>query len=83
MKFTKEKLQELEEKSVRNLIHFYREELLEVDKGNSIFFIIPHKVRKQFVKDGIITKGINFYKSGSVYKLTKKGKEMLGINVGH
>ena len=79
MKFTKKKIQELEEKSAQNLVHFYREELLEVVKGNSIFFIIPHKVRKQFIKDGVITKGYNFNMTGSKYFLTEKGKNMLNI----
>ena len=79
MKFSKKDNENLERQSLINLVNFYQDELLEVAKGNSIFHILPHLVRKQLVKGRIIHKGYNFYKLGSVYKLTIKGKEMLGI----
>lgn len=63
-------------KSTRNMLDFYRTELLELMKGRSIVNLIPKGTRKSFVEQGVLRK------FGSKFELTDMGMEMLRARRG-
>ena len=82
MKFTKKQIEEFEQRSLENLVDFYRYELNQVMKGRSAYEILPDGVRKRLTENGIIIKrfggGSRVGSQGSTHALTPLGVEMLG-----
>ena len=77
MKFTKKQIEEFDQQSLKNLVHFFRRELYRVIRGESIFDVVPHGVRMRLIENDVLYKGHNFDSAGSFYFVTDKGKEML------
>ena len=46
----------LEQQSMSNIIHFYREELLKIDKGGKATDYFNERQRKALVKQGVLTR---------------------------
>lgn len=61
-------------KSVRNMLDFYRTDLLGLMKGRSIVDSIPKGTRKSFVEHGVLRK------FGSKIELTDMGRDLLLSN---
>jgi len=67
---------QFEQQSLKNLVHFYRNELYEIHGGKSIFRIVSYGVRKRLIANNIIFKGFRTG-YGCRYFLTPLGEEML------
>ena len=76
MKHNQMNQEPFEQQSLKNLVHFYREELQEVHEGKSIFKTLSHGVRRRLINSGIIYKKFRVG-SGCRYFITGLGKEML------
>lgn len=65
-----------EQQSLKNLVHFYRNEIYDVHDGKSIYKKMSYGVRKRLIANNIIFKGFRTG-YGCRYFLTSLGKEML------
>jgi hypothetical protein len=57
--------------NVRNMLAFYREELLGLTQGDIIIDSIPHGTRKRLIESGVLRK------FGSKYEVTDTGLKLL------
>jgi hypothetical protein len=65
----------LEQQSMVNIIHFYREELLKIEKGGKATEYFNERQRKALVKQGIL---IRVYGHGGCkLKLTEQTKRII------
>jgi len=71
MDITKTQLNHLEQRSLENMIYFYRHELHQITRGENTYKILPNNIRKMMTEAGIITKHIRSY------RLTQLGERML------
>jgi len=71
MDITKTQLNRLEQRSLENMIYFYRHELHQIMRGENAYKILPNNIRKMMTEAGIITKHIRSY------CLTQLGERML------
>jgi len=63
--------------SFRNIVDFYREELLQIDEGRSASKVLSHKQCKSMRKYGVLT-----FKTkcrGRQYRLTERAREVLRL----
>lgn len=73
VRYTEEEKDFLEKQSTENLIDMYRQELLRIVRGEKCHKLLPKSVRRRFRNYGILSK------IGGIYKVTSRGKEMLGV----
>ncbi len=66
---------DFEERSRRNVIHFYREELLKVDEGEKATEHFNERQRKSLVKQGVLTR--TYGHGGCRLELTKQTKKII------
>jgi len=59
------------EKSIGNMLDYFRKDLLDLMKGRIIVDTIPSGTRKRFVEHGILRK------FGSKFELTERGRRLL------
>ena len=71
MKYTEKEQKFLERRSLENLIITYREELLQIVRGDNCFPLLPRGVRRRLRGCGVLTK------IGHKYDVTPKGKKLL------
>lgn len=64
----------LEQRSTENLVFFYQDELLRIDRGEKASSILSFRVRWKLVGLGIIRLGVGSPRS---FYLTPKGRELL------
>jgi hypothetical protein len=60
--------------NVRNLLNYYRNELLELKKGNKLVDSVSFGTRKRLIEYGIVRR------FGSKYELTERGLAFLNSN---
>jgi hypothetical protein len=65
----------LEQQSMTNIIHFYREELLKVEKGGKATEHFNERQRKALVKQGILTRVYGH--GGCKLRLTEQAKRII------
>jgi hypothetical protein len=60
-----------------NIIHFYREELLKIEKGGKATENFNERQRKALVKQGILTRVYGH--GGCKLRLTDQAKRIIGL----
>ena len=65
----------LAEISFRNTVHFYREELMQIDKGVKATKVFKDRQRKSLVKAGILDR--EYGQGGCRLRLSKKARQIL------
>jgi len=65
----------LAEISFRNTVHFYREELLKIDRGEKATKVFKDRQRKSLVKAGILNR--EYGQGGCRLRLSKKTRQIL------
>jgi hypothetical protein len=69
----------LEQQSMANIIHFYREELLIIEKGGKATKYFNERQRKALVKQGILTRVYGH--GGCKLRLTDQAKKIIREDV--
>ena len=65
----------LEQQSMINVIYFYLEELLKIDKGEKATDYFNERQRKSLVKQGVLTR--SYGQGGCRLQLTDKTKQIM------
>ena len=65
----------LEQQSMINVIYFYLEELLKIDKGEKATDYFNERQRKSLVKQGVLTR--SYGQGGCRLQLTNKTKQIM------
>ena len=66
----------LEQQSMTNIIHFYREELLKIEKGGKATEYFNERQRKALVKQGVLMRVYGH--GGCKLRLTDQAKRIMG-----
>ncbi len=71
MEYTEKEHRFCEQRSLENIVLTYREELLQIVRGDNSIKLLPRGVRRRMRKDGILSQ------VGHTFGVTVKGENML------
>lgn len=72
---SEEQITSLEDRSITNVVHFYREELLKIDQGEKATDHFNERQRKSLVKQGVLSR--SYGQGGCRLELTKKTRKII------
>ncbi|MCB2172843.1 hypothetical protein KQH65_08915 [archaeon] len=72
---SEEQTTNLEAQSVTNVVHFYREELIKIDKGEKATEHFNERQRKSLVKQGVLER--SYGQGGCRLELTKMTRRIM------
>jgi len=72
---SEEQTTNLEAQSVTNVVHFYREELIKIDKGEKATEHFNERQRKSLVKQGVLER--NYGQGGCRLELSKMTRRIM------
>jgi hypothetical protein len=72
---SEEQITSLEDRSITNVVHFYREELLKIDQGEKATDHFNERQRKSLVKQGVLSR--SYGQGGCRLELTNKTRQII------